>query len=244
MKVKSPSYRRLMRPAGLKTFRLLEEESDISVAASRDVSAQAKRYLRNCRRQLKEYIKLQPAFSGSFSPVKIRPGAPAIVRSMAEAARQAGVGPMAAVAGAVAEYLGLRLRRLGREVIVENGGDIYFFSRKQRRILVQAGTSVLSRKISLLVGPVKKALGICTSSGTVGPSFSYGLADAVVIIAASAPLADAVATRIGNLVKIKADIPAALAQAKKIKGVLGALIIKDDQLGLWGRIKLAGPAAD
>ena len=157
---------------------------------------------------------------------------------MAAAARAARVGPMAAVAGAVAECVGERLAKASPEVIVENGGDIYLKSQKTRRIQVYAGTSPLSRKISLEVGPARKGLGICTSSGTVGPSFSWGLADAVVIIAKSSALADAAATLAGNAVKIKSDIPQALALARSVKGVLGILIIKDDQLGIWGRIRL------
>lgn len=239
MKTKSPSYRRLMKPPDLAVYRVLLGESDLWVASVGDRSKLAQKYLRDCRRQLAGYIRRQPEFKTFFSPIRILSGAPLIARRMAQAARSAKVGPMAAVAGAVAQYVGERLARISPEVIVENGGDIYFRSRKQRRILVHAGISPLSKKITLLVGPTDKAIGICTSSGTVGPSFSYGLADAVVIIAASSTLADAVATLAGNAVKLKSDIPEGLKLAKKVQGVTGALIIKDNQLGVWGKIKLA-----
>jgi ApbE superfamily uncharacterized protein (UPF0280 family) len=122
---------------------------------------------------------------------------------MAEAASIAGVGPMAAVAGAVASFLGQVLGSCSREVIVENGGDIYLRSAHERVVAVFAGDSPFSYKIGLRVKPEDTPAGICTSSGTVGHSLSFGNADAVVIKGESAILADAVATQAGNLIKSK-----------------------------------------
>ncbi|MGZ3604978.1 MAG: UPF0280 family protein, partial [Thermodesulfobacteriota bacterium] len=79
----------------------------------------------------------------------------------------------------------------------------------------------------------------CTSSGTVGPSLSFGKADAVCILSKSAALADAAATAVGNVVKEKKDIELGLEMGKEIAGILGTLIIVEEKMGVWGTIKLA-----
>jgi len=165
--------------------------------------------------------------------------APAIVKDMAEAARLAGVGPMAAVAGAIAQAVGNDLLAYTREIIVENGGDIYMKLLSTRLIGVYAGDSPLSGNIALEIEPDETPLGVCTSSGTVGHSLSFGTADAVVVLSPSTALADAAATAIGNRVKTIADIDSAIESAYDIEGVVGVLVIKDDKMGLWGRVKIA-----
>jgi hypothetical protein len=157
---------------------------------------------------------------------------------MAAAARKAKVGPMAAVAGAMAEFVGKDLLSLSEEVIVENGGDIFIKTGQPRKIGVFAGESIFSEKIALEVEPREKPFAVCCSSGTVGHSFSFGKADAVIVISKSALLADAAATSIGNVVKEISDIDHALKFAKKIRGLDGVLVIKEDQLGALGKIKL------
>ncbi len=145
---------------------------------------------------------------------------------------------MAAVAGAIAESVGAELVPYSANVIVENGGDIYMKSRRKRTIGIYAGTSPLSGKLRLEIAGRDTPLGICTSSGTVGHSISYGRADAVVVLSPSAALADAAATAIGNIVKTPGDIPNGLELAQKIDGLRGVLIIIGDQTGIWGRVKL------
>ena len=121
---------------------------------------------------------------------------------------------------------------------MENGGDIFLKIDQVRKIGIFAGNSPFSEKIALEVEPGEKPFSVCTSSGTVGPSFSFGKADAIVVIAENAALADAAAAAIGNVVIEVADIDHGLNLAKKIKGLDGVLIIKDDQLGALGRVKL------
>lgn len=145
---------------------------------------------------------------------------------------------MAAVAGAVAEEVGRAIARRSRDVIVENGGDIFIKSNSIRRIGIFAGRSVLSSHLALEIRPEQTPLGICTSSGTVGHSLSYGSADAVVILSPSTPLADAVATATGNMVKEYIDMEKAVEFAMSIEGILGALIIKDDKLAAKGQLKI------
>jgi hypothetical protein len=145
---------------------------------------------------------------------------------------------MAAVAGAMAECVSKDLLKLSKEVIVENGGDIYLATSRERTIGIYAGDSPLSLKIGIVISPEDSPLGVCTSSGTVGPSLSFGKADAVCILAKSSALADAVATAVGNIIKEKKDIELGLGRGREIAGVLGALIIVEEKMGVWGNVKL------
>ncbi len=148
------------------------------------------------------------------------------------------MGPMAAVAGTFSELVGNALMERSPEVIVENGGDIFINTVKERSIALFAGDSPLSGKVGIKISPGDCPLGVCTSSGKVGPSLSLGLAHAACIIAKSAALADAAATAAGNAVKAEGDVKAGLDIAAKIEGVLGAVIISGDKLGAWGKVEL------
>ena len=154
------------------------------------------------------------------------------------AAQKAGVGPMAGVAGAMAEFVGKALLTKTSEVVVENGGDIFLQSSTERRIGIFADCSPLSMRVGIRVLPEKTPLGVCTSSGTVGPSLSLGKADAVCVISPSATLADAAATAVGNLVQGKGDIERALERGRAIPGVEGIVIIVGDAMGAWGEYEL------
>jgi ApbE superfamily uncharacterized protein (UPF0280 family) len=145
---------------------------------------------------------------------------------------------MAAVAGAIAEWVSKDLLKLSKEVIIENGGDIYLATARERTIGIYAGQSSLSLKIGIVIGPEESPLGVCTSSGTVGPSLSFGKADAVCILSKSAALADAAATAVGNIVQEKKDIELGLERGREIEGILGTLIIVGEKMGVWGSIKL------
>jgi len=143
---------------------------------------------------------------------------------------------MASVAGAIAEFVGKELLNYSSEVIVENGGDIFIKSNKVRKVSIFAGNSPFNQRIILRIEAKKNYIGICTSSGIVGPSLSFGKADAVTVISDSVLLADAAATAVGNIVKSRKDVEQGLVYAQKIKGVKGVAIIKNDKMGLWGDI--------
>jgi hypothetical protein len=145
---------------------------------------------------------------------------------------------MASVAGAIAEFVGSQLLAFSPEIIIENGGDIYLRSLKKRLIGIYAGKSPLTGKIGLEIDGQDTPMGICTSSGTVGHSLSFGKADAVVVLSQSATLADAAATAIGNLIIQPSDIPGGIEFAQSIDGLKGIIIIKDDKVGLWGEVKI------
>jgi ApbE superfamily uncharacterized protein (UPF0280 family) len=157
---------------------------------------------------------------------------------MAESAAKVNVGPMASVAGAIAELVGIELAPLSPEIIIENGGDIYMKSQLTRKIGIYAGESPLSGHIALEIESNKTPLGICTSSGTVGHSLSFGKADAVIVLARSTLLADAAATAIGNLITKPEDIAKGIEFAQSIEELNGTVIIKDDRIGIWGDVKI------
>jgi ApbE superfamily uncharacterized protein (UPF0280 family) len=229
------------QPAGLCGFRVVEEESDLLIYARRQLASVASSWLRFYRSQLKEHIGRHPEFASSLAPLGTAAPAPGVVRDMARAARAAGVGPMAAVAGAIAERVGRRLGQLTPEVIVENGGDIYLSLPPcvTRRVAIWAGDSALTGRLALVVEGRHTPAGVCTSSGTHGHSLSFGKADAAVVIADSAALADAVATQTGNLVREAADIGLGLGFASRVRGVRGAVIIVGAHVGAWGQVELA-----
>ena len=231
-------YRHWIKDKDLVSFNVVVKETDLYIRASSNLEQKALKLVAKYRDLLERYIEQHPSFLTSLEPIAVENNAPAIVSEMAEAARKAGVGPMAAVAGAIAEFVGSELLALSPEVIIENGGDIYLRSLKKRLIGIYAGQSPLSGKIALEINGEETPMGICTSSGTVGHSLSFGKADAVIVLSKSATLADAAATAIGNLIVQPGDIPLGIELAQSIDGVRGVIIIKNDKMGLWGEVKL------
>ena len=237
------AYRRQFRQDDLVYFQVVVKETDLGVGVRRErfdmaLAGWVEEMVREQRALLEEYIKSDPAFIMATAPYQLQPEAPQLAKLMAEAASLAGVGPMAAVAGAFAGDVGQKLAKRSKDVIVENGGDIFLRSTRQRRIGVFAGKSPLSNRIGLEIRPDDTPLGICTSSGSVGHSLSLGKADAAVILSASVPLADAVATAAANMVQNKNDVQKAAEYAAGVTGVTGALIIKEDRLAAVGGLKL------
>jgi len=173
-----------------------------------------------------------------LTPLKPDPTAPPVVQAMLKAAAAAGVGPMAAVAGAIAEAVGLDLLEEAKEIIIENGGDLFLAVQESVTIGIYAGPSPLSDKVGIRLPPAQSPRGVCTSSGTVGHSLSFGRADAVTVLSPSAALSDALATAAGNRVKNPKDIPFALEWLQKIPEVQGAVIIVGDQMGVWGEMEV------
>jgi len=231
-------YRDRISAGGLLPFSVAVQETDLLILAETTLIDPARRSIIHYRYQVEEYIRQHPAFLHSLSPMPIDAKAPPIVRDMLQAAKSAGVGPMAAVAGAFAEKVGGDLLQYSREVVVENGGDIYLNTDRDISIGIYAGASPLSGRLALHIRSGSTPLGVCTSSGTVGHSFSFGRADAVTIIAPSASLADAAATAVANCVTDRKQIPRALERARELEGVLGAIIIIEDQMGAWGEVEL------
>ncbi len=234
-RVTSDAYRRVVKTCDLITHKVLVNQTDLLVSGFRDLEEKAKSLVYKYRRQLEDYIDKHPSFVRAFCPLKRDPFAPRIVNSMIEAGSRANVGPMAAVAGAIAEYVGLGLLPYSRDVVVENGGDIFIRSKVRREMLLLAESSAFTG-IKIAIQPSPKPVGVCTSSGKLGHSLSYGKADAVMVVGPTASMADAAATGIANLIRSPSDIKKGLDRAQEI-GVLGVLILIQDQMGVWGNIE-------
>lgn len=226
------TYRSSVLSTDLVSFEVSVEETNLFIRAWRDLSDMARAAAVRARDQIQAHGRTYQEFLSSLSPLPTPRGTPALVRTMYAAARAAGVGPMAAVAGTIAEAVGRELLKETPEVIVENGGDIYMDTERLRTVSIYAGRSPHSQKVGIRIPPIP--LGVCTSSGTVGHSLSMGKADAVVIVSDDAALADAAATATANRVQTPHDVDEALAFARTIRGVRQAVIIIGDTLGVWG----------
>jgi ApbE superfamily uncharacterized protein (UPF0280 family) len=231
-------YRFWSKDTDLVSFNVVVKETDLYIRARRNLRKKALDVVLKQRALLEGYIARHHDFVTNLVPFPVGTDAPLIVREMAEASAKVGVGPMAAVAGAIAEVVGRELLTFSSEVIVENGGDIFLQSKKPRHIGVYAGTSPLSGKLALEIQPETTPLGVCTSSGTVGHSLSFGKADAAIVLSPSTALADAAATAVGNLVKTAEDMSRAIEFVREVDGILGIAIIIGDKMAVWGEINL------
>jgi uncharacterized protein len=236
---KERTYRRWVKSGDLATFEIKESQTDLLISADRMLVNQARESVLNHRASIQEYINKYPIFYTSLEPVEAARNAPRIVRVMVDAAKKAGTGPMAAIAGAIAEFVGRDLLQFSEEVIVENGGDIFIKTKVKRTLGIYAGeSSPFTGRIRLGVDPDEKGLGLCASSGTVSHSLNFGRADAALIISEDTALADAVATAAGNIVKNKDCVEKGIDFAKSISGVKGVLILAGDKMGSWGDIRI------
>lgn len=227
----------------LVTFEIKIKDTDLLIsvkaeAYNSEIVENIQRYTYNLRNELENYILSDSDFKTTLEPYIVGGDAPFIAQQMVKYANIAGAGPMAAVAGGFSEMVGKYAAQFSEEVIVENGGDIFIKAQKPRNIGIFAGKSPFSNKVAIKVFPHMTPLGICTSSGTVGPSLSFGKIDAAIIIAKSTFLADAVATATGNRVHDPGDFDSALNFAQHINGVKGIMLIKEDKMAVWGDIEL------
>ncbi len=189
------------------------------------------------RQILQDYIKNHPDFRNSFEPVEPRGDAPEIAQRMARAGRLVGVGPMAAVAGAMAQRGAEAAMEAGAsEVIVDNGGDIYLRITSPALIGLGTGTTELAGRLAFSLQADDTPVAICSSSGKMGHSTSLGKCNLAAVVAKDAALADAAATQAANLVTIVEDVDAALERIVGIEGIDGVMIIKDDRVGLAGQL--------
>ena len=214
------------------------KETDVLIKAdSREAIDVAKKSIIKHRNDLERYIARNPLFKLSLEPINVGAGAPKVVRLMAEATKLARVGPMAAVAGTLAQLAVEDAVVSGaKNILIDNGGDIFIHGNRQYTVAIHAGESPLSNKIALEIDAARLPLGVCTSSATVGPSLSFGEANAVTVLAKSGALADAAATAICNETRGGPEdgIKAGLRRAKVVPGLSAALVIYGKYVGSWG----------
>lgn len=189
------------------------------------------------RRLLEAYIERCPDFATAMAPVPLQPEAPTSAQRMAAAASVTGLGPMASVAGTLAQMGAEAALAAGAmEAIVENGGDMYVASDSLITIGVYAGTSTVGDNLAFILPPEDLPVSLCSSSGTMGHSLSFGRCDLVTVIAKEAALADSVATLVCNQIGAVSDLEPVLNEAGSLTGVQGILAVKDDQIGLFGNL--------
>ncbi len=211
------------------SVRIIHRKTDMLLLSEVPIDPEpARRTIASLWEETELYLKSHPIFGMSLEPVDGMPGAPAIAVEMAQAGRAAGVGPMAAVAGAFAERV---VRVYEGEMAAENGGDVFMRSNRERSLRVFSGNpKIQGPKIAIPPG----SWGIATSSGKMGPSLSFGYSWAATVVAETGALADAWATRLGNEVRPGVEANDALRVIKGAEGVLGALVIADDWLAFFG----------
>lgn len=230
-------YRRLVRPGDLVSFSVTVKETDLFILAGEDLGEAARELVMTSRYRLEEYIAAHPDFVSSLEPLPEDPLAPPLVREMLRAGISAGVGPMAAVAGAIAEETGRGLSSLSRELAVENGGDLFLMGEQERTVALFTGDGKLDAGLGLRIRP-GGGIGIGTSSGTFGHSLSLGEASTATVVAPSAALADASATAVGNAVQGKHGVEKGIELARGIQGIAGVIVVQDGRVGAWGDLEL------
>ncbi len=233
-------YRRSLDPAaGEVSFQVVVEQTDLHVVARRDLSSAMGSFLHGLRGPLKAYIAAHPEYLESLAPVEVGPDASPLVRDMAEAARACGVGPMAAVAGAIAQAVADRFAPESPDLLVENGGDCYLHSTKPRTVALLADPAG-GPSLGLLLNPRDFPCSLCSSSASIGHSLSLGAGDLIAVRAASGALADAAATALGNLLRTRRDLSrvTAAAQALQPAGIDGVFAQLGGSIAVWGEMEL------
>jgi ApbE superfamily uncharacterized protein (UPF0280 family) len=185
---------------------------------------------------LEQYIKKHQKFFYTFDPIPV-PEEPLVAKLMALAAQKADVGPMAAVAGVIADLAVQDMLKTGCKVaVVEDGGEISAVSDRPIDVALAAGNEPLSKHFGFRLS--KFPIGVATSSGRFSHAFSFGDAEAATVFCSEAGLADAAATAVGNVVKgsVEEGIAAGVKRGLSIPGVLGVLVLYQGQLGTGGKI--------
>lgn len=239
------TYRTQFNTTRFQSFEVKHLETDLWIGINtssfkEEMKETAYSKVKELRTKLDTYILEEPFFKKSLKPFQPAETAPPEAKEMAKAAEKAGVGPMAAVAGLFAREIGETLLQnfSVEEMVIENGGDIFVLLKNELVLSVFAGESPLSERIGLVIPPEKGKLGICTSAGTVGPSLSFGKADAVVVICEDVLLADAFATAFGNKVKSPNDVEKVINQSEKYPEILSMLIVCEDRIGIRGEFEI------
>lgn len=189
------------------------------------------------RRLLERYIARHPEFQTALVPVVLLEDAPEAARRMAAAADLTGLGPMASVAGTLAQ-LGVEAARAAgcREAIVENGGDIYIHSDREVTIGIYAGNNAIGNKLAFRINPQDLPLSLCSSSSKMGHSLSLGQCDLATVTARDGALADSAVTLVCNLIKSESDLTPVLADVGTIPGITGIFAVKNAKIGMWGHL--------
>ena len=214
------------------------KETIVTIVANNQAHIEvAKRSIRTHRAALETYILSDPYFQLTLDPYEYPKIAPEVVKRMIKAGNTMGVGPMSAVAGTISSLAVEAMVEAGAKyAIVDNGGDIALINDQPIVVGIYSGQSPI-KNLGLVLEPRDSITGVCTSAGTVGPSISFGVADAASVLSDDVSLADAAATSLGNEVGIgKESVKASFNSVKGIPGIKGAIVIQGEYVGMWGNI--------
>ncbi|AKB19962.1 MULTISPECIES: UPF0280 family protein [unclassified Methanosarcina] len=228
--------KRHVKPAIKEYFQL--RETIVTIAADDPVHIKAaKDAIRVHRAALENYILSDPYFQLTLEPYECPKNAPEAVRRMVKAGNTMEIGPMSAVAGTISALAVEAMVKAGAKyAIVDNGGDIALINDRPVVVGIYAGQSPI-KNLGLIFEPRDSITGICTSAGTVGPSISFGMADAAAVFSDDISLADAAATALGNEVGIgKESVESSFKAVKGVPGIKGALVIQGEYIGMWGEV--------
>lgn len=245
MEYKERTYRDRFSSDGRRSFSVKYKETDLWIGVDKDsyspfMQDEALSIIIKLRNLMDSYLLLDPEYKTSLVSYFPQAPAPQIFHDMSAVCKRSEIGPMSAVAGAVAKYTAIELKKKYpyKEIMVENGGDIYIDIKEDIDIAVFAGQSPLSNRVGLHIPASVSPVGVCTSSGTVGPSLSFGKADAVMIVCKDVLLADSYATAMANRVKTIADIEPVIDYISNRSDIIGALVVKDDKMAVTGSFEL------
>lgn len=189
------------------------------------------------RRQLERYIARHPEFQSSLVPVDLLEDAPFVAQRMAVAANLTGLGPMASVAGTLAQAGVEAAVAMGSsEAIVENGGDIFIYSQTEVTIGVYAGANAIGNQLAFRIRPEELPLSLCSSSSIMGHSLSFGRCDLATVTAKDGALADSAVTLVCNLIKSTKDLMPVLDDVGAIPGIGGIFAVINGKIGMWGKL--------
>jgi uncharacterized protein len=214
------------------------KETIVTIAADKQGHIEAaKEAIRIHRAALETFILSNPYFQLTLEPYECPENAPEVVRRMTKAGNTMGIGPMSAVAGTISALAVEAMAEAGAAyAVVDNGGDIALINDRPVVVGIYAGQSPI-KNLGLIFEPRDSITGVCTSAGTVGPSISFGMADAAAVFSDDVSLADAAATALGNEVGIgKEAVEASFKAVKEIPGIKGAIVVQGEYIGIWGQV--------
>lgn len=234
-----PEKTQANKPAGTpikEHFQLKETIVTISAFEQAHIEA-AKEAILIHRAALEAYILSDPFFQLTLEPYECPENAPEVVRRMVKAANTMGIGPMSAVAGTISALAVEAMVKAGATyAIMDNGGDIALINDRPVVVGIYAGQSPI-KNLGFIFEPRNTITGVCTSAGTVGPSISFGMADAAVVFSDDVSLADSAATALGNAVGIGREaVEASFEVVKGISGIKGAVVVQGEYIGMWGKV--------
>ncbi len=231
-------YRDWMTGENRSRISLIQGESDLLVLCPGDHRDEADRLLRQARAVVMKAASDIPGFCDSLAPIHFEGETHPLIRAMVDASSAWNVGPMASVAGAIAHHVAQGLSHSNSMVVVENGGDTFIFSPEPVTFRVYAGENSPFPVGFGFTVDASGGISVCASSGRVGPSWSAGLADAVVAVAGEGAVADAAATSIANLIAGECTVDPVIESAAVRKDLTGLIVMAGNRMGVWGDLEL------